>query len=183
MTTRIDLQRLPEDVRNLIEAGEELVITRDGEPIATVVSAAEPFDIGPGTEDTYDNVTVVATTMKLSAAARTALSEKLGPDYIVLDMKSAPATADVVLVPPASPQLIGMLRGTYPNARIVVAEIEDPVLGIRYEGPVRRMIDAGAETYLASTTIPRLARLLDHTVQQRKQLGGQQTGNQLEIEA
>jgi antitoxin (DNA-binding transcriptional repressor) of toxin-antitoxin stability system len=165
MTTRIDVQRLPRDVVELIEAGEDLVLTRDGEPVATVVPTA--VDV----EESYDNVTVVATTMKLSAAARLALSEQLGPDYIVLDMHKAPVTADVVLVPPASPQLIAGLRETYPKARIVVAEIEDPTLGIRYAGPVRRLIDAGAETYLASTTIPRLAKQLDHVVtQNRRQL-------------
>lgn len=180
MTTRIDVQRLPSDVRELIEAGEELVITRDGNAIATVMPTAEAFDIGPGPDESYDGVTVVATAMKLSREARTALSEQLGPDYIVLDMHAAPVTADVVLVPPSSPQLVGALREKYPKARIVVAEIEDPVLGIRYEGPVRRLIDAGAETYLASTTVSTLARQLDHTVQQqRKQLGGAR----LEIEA
>lgn len=163
MTTRIDVRQLPQDVADLIIGGEDLVITRDGEPIATVTSTA--FDVDPGTRDGYDNPTVVATTMKLSRAA---LSEQLGSDYIVLDLHSAPKTADVVLVPPVSPQLISALRETYPKARVVVAEIEDPEWGIRYEGPIRRMIDAGAETYLASTTIPRLAAQLDHVVVQQK---------------
>ncbi|MBB5895021.1 hypothetical protein [Kutzneria kofuensis] len=185
MTTRIDVKRLPRDVVELIDAGEDLVITRNGETIATIATVVRTngaFDVGPGTDDTYD-VTVVATTMKLSPAARTALSEQLGPDYIVLDMHSAPTTADVVLVPPASPQLIGALRETYPKARIVVAEIEDPVLGIRYEGPVRRLIDAGAETYLASTTIHRLATQLDHVVTQQRQQLAAGGPAQLEIEA
>jgi antitoxin (DNA-binding transcriptional repressor) of toxin-antitoxin stability system len=157
MTTRIDASRLPKDVVDLLDAGEELVITRDGRPIATVVSA------GPAPAET-DNVTVVATSMKLSPAARLALSEQLGPDYVVLDMHKAPTTADVVLVPPVSPQLIGSLRAMYPKARVVVVEIEDPTLGIRYEGPVQRLIDAGAETYIASTTIPRMATQLDRVV-------------------
>jgi hypothetical protein len=171
MTTRIDVRQLPQDVADLIIGGEDLVITRDGEPIATVTRTAS--DVDPGTRDVYDNVTVVAATMKLSRAARAALSEQLGPDYILLDLHSAPKTADVVLVPPVSPQLIGALHETYPKARVVVAEIEDPELGIRYEGPIRRMIDAGAETYLASTTIPRLAAQLDHVVvQQKLQIAG-----------
>ncbi|MGW4487474.1 hypothetical protein ACWEOE_26955 [Amycolatopsis sp. NPDC004368] len=171
MTTRIDVRQLPKDVADLIIGGEELVITSEGEPIATMTRTA--FDFDPGTRDVCDNVTVVATTMKLSQAARAALSEQLGSDYVVLDMRSAPKTADVVLVPPGSPQLIGALHETYPKAHVVVAEIEDPELGISYEGPVRRMIDAGAETYLASTTIPRLAAQLDHVVvQQKLQIAG-----------
>jgi antitoxin (DNA-binding transcriptional repressor) of toxin-antitoxin stability system len=158
MTNRIDVSRLPQDVVELLDAGQELVITRDDRPIAKIVST------GPAPAEQSDNVTVVATSMKLSPAARVALSEQLGPDYIVLDMHKAPKTADVVLVPPVSPQLIGSLRAMYPRARVVVVEIEDPMLGIRYEGPVQRLIDAGAETYIASTTIPRMATQLDHVV-------------------
>src|SRR5262245_6693016 len=124
MTMRIDVGRLPQDVADLICRGEDIVITRDGEPIATVTRTG--FDVGPGVRDGYDEVTVVATTMKRSKAARAALSEQLGSGYIVVDWHSAPKTADVVLVPPASPQLIGAVRAAYPQARVVVAEIEDP---------------------------------------------------------
>ena len=120
----------------------------------------------------YDDVTVVATAMKLRGAARAALSDQLGPGYIVVDMQSAPATTDVLLVPPVSPQLIGHLRSAFPGARIVAAEFEDEALGISYLGAIRRMLDAGAETYLASSTIPQLARQLDRIVTERPQLTG-----------
>ncbi|MGC9670275.1 hypothetical protein ACNTMW_27495 [Planosporangium sp. 12N6] len=43
-------------------------------------------------------------------AAHASLSDQLGSGYIVVDMQSAPATADVLLVPPISPQLIGQLE-------------------------------------------------------------------------
>lgn len=194
-TRRIDVTRLPDDVLELIDdlgPGEDLVIMRDGNPIAVISSTRGALDgaiIEPGSPtDTaeqplmdYDNVTVVATAMKLSASARTALSAELGTDYIVLDLHAAPTTADVLLAPPASPQLIGSLRSMFPKARVIIVEIEDDVLGVSCHGPVRRMLDAGAETYLTSTTIPRLAKQLDHAITQRYQITGGAT-TRLEIE-
>nr|QEO74104.1 hypothetical protein [uncultured bacterium] len=194
-TRRIDVTRLPKDVVELIDAlgpGEDLVITRDGDPVAAISSTRGTLDgavIEPGSSDgaaepplmDYGNVTVVATAMKLSASARTALSAELGADYVVLDLHAAPATADVLLAPPASPQLVGSLRSMFPKARVVIPEVEDDVLGVSYLGPVRRMLDAGAETYLTSTTIPSLAKQLDHTVTQRHQITGGATAR-LEIE-
>jgi len=180
----IEITRLPGDVAALIEAlrpGEELPITRDGRLVATVrgssgVLHGEIFAPGPPLAEAdhprpgYDDVTVVATAMELPDAARAALSDHLGPGYIVVDMQSAPATADVVLVPPISPQLIGHLRSMFPRARVVATEFEDDALGVSYRGAIRRMLDAGAETYLASSTIPQLARQLDRVVTERPQL-------------
>ncbi|WP_409463118.1 hypothetical protein [Amycolatopsis sp. GA6-003] len=167
---QVDIGRLPADVVDLIDAlspGENLVLTRDGDPVATISNAGSR----PGHPRTeYDDVTVVATAMKLSASARMSLSAELGPDYLVLDLHSAPATADVLLVPPVSPQLIGNLRAKFPKARVVLAEVEDAELGVSYHGPVRRLLDAGAETYLTSANVPHLARQLDHAVTQRQQL-------------
>ena len=126
------------------------MITRDGRPIATI--HAEMPEEHPRAD--YDHVTVVATAMVLPEAARASLSEQLGPGYIVVDMQAAPATADVLLVPPISPQLIGHLRSMFPTARIVAAEFSDDVLGVSYLGAIRRMLDAGAEAYLTSSTVP-----------------------------
>jgi hypothetical protein len=69
----------------------------------------------------------------------------------------------------------------FPKARVIIAEIEDEVLGVSYQGPVRRMLDAGAETYLTSTTIPRLAKQLDHAITQHHQITGGTTAR-LEIQ-
>jgi hypothetical protein len=141
----------------------------------------------PPSEDTeqpragYDDVTVVATAMKLPDAARASLSDQLGSGYIVVDMQSAPPTADVLLVPPISPQLIGHLRSMFPQARIVAAEFEDETLGISYLGAIRRLLDAGAETYLTSSSIPQLATQLDRVCTERHQLTGG-TSSPLEIE-
>ncbi|MFI9592788.1 hypothetical protein [Nonomuraea sp. NPDC052265] len=183
---RIDVGRVPEDVVALIDAlepGESLVLTRDGASIATisstvdvvrgaVVDRAAPDEPDDPPPINHDGVTVVATAMELSNAARVALSTQLGADYVVLDMHAAPTTADVLLVPAGSPQLIAGLRSMFPDARVVVTEIEDPELGVRYDGPVRRLLDAGADAYLPPATLPILARQLDHALHRGRELAG-----------
>ncbi|MFI8434699.1 hypothetical protein ACIGJO_13270 [Streptomyces sp. NPDC079020] len=184
----IDATRLPADVMARIDAlapGEDLVITRGGEPVARISGVPGAVVIGtvvdPVTPSAADEepspagkgVTVVVTAMKLSDSARASLSERLGADYLVLDIHAAPVSADVLLVPPVSPQLIGSLRSAFPGARVVVAEIEDDELGVSYQGPVRRLLDAGAEAYLPPATVPHLAQLLDRTLTRRNRpLGG-----------
>ncbi|MDV9194021.1 hypothetical protein [Streptomyces sp. Wh19] len=174
-----------------IAPGEDLLITRDGEPVArisgvpgagtvvigTVIDPVTPGAAGEEPSATERGVTVVVTAMKLSDSARTSLSDQLGADYIVLDMHAAPVSADVLLVPPVSPQLIGNLRSAFPTARIVVAEIEDDELGVSYQGPVRRLLDAGAEMYLPPATVPQLAKQLDQTLTHHRShlLGGSPT--------
>lgn len=183
---RVDVALLPEDVVALIDAlepGENLILTRDGASIATITSTVAMVQGAvvrrDGSEEAgdpppvdYDGVTVVATAMQLSTAARVALATQLGPDYVVLDMNAAPATADVLLVPAASPQLIGGLRSMFPKARVVVTEIDDDELGVQYHGPVRRLLDAGADAYLPPASVPLLARQLDHTLNQGRELAG-----------
>ncbi|MFJ2034132.1 hypothetical protein [Streptosporangium sp. NPDC087985] len=185
-TQRIDVTRLPEDVVALIDAlepGENLIVTRDGESIATISSTIDVLQGAIVDRDTpeeandqppidYDNVTVVATAMKLSKAARMSLSTQLGADYIVLDMLAAPTTADVLLAPAGSPQLIASLRSMFPKARVIITEIEDHELGVNYQGPVQRLLNAGADAYLPATSVPRLARQLDYTLTHGLQLTG-----------
>lgn len=177
---QIDLARLPDDIAHLIAGlapGGTLEITRGGEPVATITAAghaplegtvirARPAS-DTGDDDNRaagESVTVVATAMKLSDTARNKLSEELGGDYIVLDMWDAPKTADVLLIPAISLKLLGSLRGMFPSARVVIAELDDPELGISYPSPVRRLLDAGADLYLATTTVPSLARQLGEAV-------------------
>jgi len=68
----VDVTRLPADVVALIDTlgpDEELVITRDGDPIATISGTLDFSAPDRATEQlAYDNMTVVATAMKLSAA-------------------------------------------------------------------------------------------------------------------
>lgn len=168
----LDLESLPRDVRAAVEAmvdGQEVVLRRDGREIGVLVhrpSVLEGTVIGgpsdasghgaDGADDADDvdvppvpeGVTVVATATKLSKAARQRLSDELGDGYVVLDLLRAPTSADVVLTHPVSPQLLGSLRGMFPQARIIVTEIEDDELGVSAPGPVSRLLDAGASAYL-----------------------------------
>lgn len=192
MTKSIDVGRLPEDVVQLIDTlgpGESLVLTRDGVPIAAltptlmstpahahdvlegvIVESSAQDDSGAPPPTINENATVVASALKLSSYVRGLLSDELGEDYVVLDFDDAPPTADVLLVGPVSLQLIGRLRSMFPRARVMIAEIEDRDLGIKSRGSVRRLIDAGAETYLVSTTLSGLATQLNHAVAQRREL-------------
>jgi len=172
----IDTSDLPDELVALIGAlnpSDHLVIACDGQPIAAISRVdgvgsnrgVNPSREAVGRSSTRgDDVAVVATAMALSSSARASLSEQLGPHYIVLDMNSAPTSADVLLIPAASPQLIGILRERFPHAKMIIAEIEDEEFGVSYRGPVSRLLDAGADSYLASTTIPHLATQLDHAV-------------------
>jgi len=162
----LDLETLPRDVRAAVEAmvaGEEVTLRRDGHEIGvlvhrpsvlvgTVVGGPEPAggeaDEAGGPERVPEGVMVVATATKLSKAARQRLSDELGDGYVVLDLLRAPTSADVVLTHPVSPQLLGSLRGMFPQARIIVTEIEDDELGVSAPGPVSRLLDAGASAYL-----------------------------------
>ncbi|WP_328609209.1 hypothetical protein OG943_08810 [Amycolatopsis sp. NBC_00345] len=113
----IDADRLPEDVLALVRTlgpDEDLRIVSDGTTIATISGAPSTFHSGisdPGSRNggtagrssfAEENVTLVATAMKLSESARTTLSAQLGPDYVVVDLHSAPESVDVLLIPPVT---------------------------------------------------------------------------------
>lgn len=122
------------------------------------------------------DVQVVATAMKLSDSARRRLAQELGEAYIVLDLNEAPASTDVLLTHPVSPQLLGALRGMFPQARIIVTEIEDPELGVSYTGAVTRMLSAGAEAYLPPRPIGAVGQELKRQLESvRPELGAATT--------
>ena len=162
------MEALPPDVAAALEAamaGDEVTLIRSGCPIGSlefrsavlegaVVEA--PAQHGPAAS-APEGVTVVATAMRLSAAARRRLSDEFGADYIVVDMHEAPETTDVLLTHPVSTQLLGLLKRQFPQARVVIAEIEDEELGVSYRGPVSRLLDAGASAYLPPRPIAELA--------------------------
>lgn len=166
---RLDLQQLPRAVAAALEAalagkdialvrGEELLGTLSARPAVLegrlLAGPTRPHEERPVRED----VTVVATAMELSRTARDRLAEQFGEGFLVLDLHEAPSSADVLLVPPISPQLLGALRAQFPSARVLVAEIEDEELGVHYAGPVTRMLSAGADAYLPPRPVDEVAR-------------------------
>lgn len=166
---RLDLQQLPRAVAAALEAalaGEDIALVRGKELLGTLsarpavlegrllAGPTRPHEERPVRED----VTVVATAMELSRTARDRLAEQFGEGFLVLDLHEAPSSADVLLVPPISPQLLGALRAQFPSARVLVAEIEDEELGVHYAGPVTRMLSAGADAYLPPRPVDEVAR-------------------------
>ncbi|MGW9412611.1 hypothetical protein [Arthrobacter cupressi] len=164
----LDLDDLPPDVRSAFEAaiaGQGVAVSRAGRTLGslrflpavlggTVVAPPLPrADATPAP----DGVTVVATAMTLSETARRRLSDEFGDDYIVVDFTKATPSADVLLVHPVSPQLLGMLRRQFAHAKVVITEIEDEELGVNYSGPVGRLLDSGASAYLPPRPIAELA--------------------------
>jgi hypothetical protein len=173
----LDLETLPPEVRFAVEAmvaGSEVTLRREGHDLGvltfrasllegTVISGAPAVAAHSASaepEPIPDGVTVVATATRLSDAARRRLSDELGSDYIVLDLLKAPPTADVVLIHPVSPQLVGSLRSDFPNARIIVTEIDDEELEVSQPGPVSRLLDAGVSAYLPPRPLREVASSL-----------------------
>ncbi|GAA1296075.1 hypothetical protein GCM10009590_28470 [Brachybacterium alimentarium] len=163
-TLQIDLDQLPPHVRSAIEAavaGHRVTVTRSGTALGSLEfrglvqdGAILPVSTAPVTPNRQsDGVTVVVTAMELSDAARAKVAEELSEGFVVLDLADAPPTADVLLVPPASPQLIAALRSQFERARIVIVEIDDDEAGVHYSGPVARMLAAGASAYLPPRSI------------------------------
>lgn len=101
-------------------------------------------------------IRVVATTM-LKDEARARLSEQLGPGFVVVDLRKAPPTTDIVIAPVLSPQTIAALKQMFPKARVVLTEFEDKDLRISFPGPVRRAVEAGADGYVVAGDLAALA--------------------------
>jgi hypothetical protein len=119
--------------------------------------------VEPGTEVVTDRVTVVAA-LPLKRRARERLAELLGAR--VVDIRDTVDRADVVLTPPGSPQLIGMLRRKYgDDARIVVVELDDLDFDIELPGPVKRILRGGADAYVLADDLEELARKITRAPQ------------------
>lgn len=163
----LDLDTLPRELRAALTAamdGAEItLVSRDHElghllfRPSVLEGVILPEQRNASAVETPEGVTVVATAMKLSDAARRRLSDEFGSEYIVLDLHDAPPTTDVLLLHPVSPQLLGRLRGDFPQARVIITEIEDDELDISYPGPVSRLLDAGASAYLPPRPVSEVA--------------------------
>ncbi|HTT90033.1 MAG TPA: hypothetical protein VMF65_10815 [Acidimicrobiales bacterium] len=78
----------------------------------------------------------------------------------MLDIRDAVYGADLVLAPSCSPQCVAALKSAYPTARIVVVELEDWDFKVNLPGPVKRVLNAGADAYLLADSLDQLAQQL-----------------------
>ncbi|MEZ5215791.1 MAG: hypothetical protein R2715_04140 [Ilumatobacteraceae bacterium] len=101
---------------------------------------------------------VVIAALPLKRAAREHLAELLGAR--VVDIRDEVERADVVLSPPVSPQMLGRLRRRFQAARVVVVELDDAVFDLESRGPVKRMLDGGADAYVLADSLEELAAKL-----------------------
>jgi hypothetical protein len=101
----------------------------------------------------------VVAALPLKQAARDHLSRQLG-NVDIYDVHDNALEADLVLAPSCSPQAIAALKHAYPTARLVVVEIEDWEFDVRLAGPVKRLLDAGADAYLSADSLDELAEQL-----------------------
>lgn len=98
--------------------------------------------------------------MPLSATARADLSEMLGTGYAVVDIKRAPSTANILLTPVVSGQLLGSLRALFPQARILFTELQDLGRGISFAGPLTRIAAHGPDGYFMANALDALTPIV-----------------------
>ncbi|GAA0589486.1 hypothetical protein HPO96_03740 [Kribbella sandramycini] len=118
---------------------------------------------------------LVVTAMPLSEAARSELSDTLGDGYLVVDIKEAPPTANILLTPVVSGQLLGSLRAMFPEARILFTELHDDGHGISLEGPLARIVARGPDGYYVADALEALAPVVQS--ESRLQLTGSSRRN------
>lgn len=108
--------------------------------------------------------------MPLSDDARADLSALLGPDYVVVDVKKAPQSANIVLTTVVSERTLGALRALFPRARILLSELHDLRRGISYPGPITRALESAPDGYFVAHGIESLPAIVQ--AQARLQLSG-----------
>ncbi|TCC30875.1 hypothetical protein [Kribbella speibonae] len=124
----------------------------------------EPPEQGSG------STVLVVTAMRLSKTARAELSELLGPGYTVVDLRSAPSTANIVLAPVSSPMAVAILRGEFPQARILFTELQDDERGISLAGPLSRIVAQAPDGYFVAHSLEALGPVVQSEA--RLQLAG-----------
>jgi hypothetical protein len=113
---------------------------------------------------------VVVTTMVLSDEVRTELSSMLGGGYIVVDVREAPSTANVVLTTVVGSRTLRSLRTLFPQARILLTEFKDDGRAINFSGPVARALDASPDGYYVAHGLEALPAIVESEA--RLQLSG-----------
>jgi hypothetical protein len=113
-----------------------------------MLSTREPHFSQPTGADGPVPPVVVAVALRRSARELEDMQEALGAGFIVEDIRTAPAEAAVVVVPPCSPGAIKAILHAFPSAQVVVVEGE----ATARVGPVERVLLAGAVDYVRTLT-------------------------------
>ena len=104
---------------------------------------------------------VVVAALPLSARQLRTLGEQLGPSFRLVDIRDAPDQVEFVLCPPCSPQTTAKLCATFPGARVIALELQDPDAGLRIDGPVTRAMSGGASGYFVASSAASVGQLLE----------------------
>ena len=100
----------------------------------------------------------IVAALALGPEARAMLAERSGAE--VVDIRDAGGDEELVLAPAVSWQLIGRLHRAFPQARVLVVEVEDEAAGAAFAGPVMRAMQAGADGYYVGGSLSGLAEFL-----------------------
>lgn len=93
-------------------------------------------------------------------AASDRLAALLGSDFELVDVREAAGDEEIVLVPSSSHQLTGKMRAAFPDAALLVVEVEDLERGVGLGGQVLRTLDAGADGYFVARSVDQLAAIV-----------------------
>ena len=111
----------------------------------------------------------VVAALALSPAARDLLAEEVNAE--VVDIRDADGSETLVLSPAVSWQLISKLRRAFPQASVLVVEVDDEDLGMAYPGPVMRSLRAGAHGYYVGESVAALGAFIRAEAEVRASAG------------
>jgi hypothetical protein len=100
----------------------------------------------------------VVAALALSPAARDLLAEEVNAE--IVDIRDAAGSEELVLSPAVSWQLIGKLCRAFPQASVLIVEVDDEDIGMAYPGPVMRSLRAGAHGYYVGESVTALGAFI-----------------------
>lgn len=106
---------------------------------------------------------------------------RAGEGVEVRTIRESGPPPDLVLCPPSSPQLIGILRRQVPRAEVVVVGLEEWLRSKHVEGLITRTLNAGALTYYVAPTTEALGSFLTELAAGRPMLGFGTTGGAIKL--
>ncbi|HET6663760.1 MAG TPA: hypothetical protein VFG94_05865 [Acidimicrobiales bacterium] len=98
----------------------------------------------------------VVVSFPLSRSAAESLQRSVGATIELVDIREADGTESLVVVSSVSRDLLGKLRTAFPEATVLVVEVEDATHRLDLGGPVMRALDAGAHGYLVARSVDEL---------------------------